>query len=315
MEDMIIIVWRYIQKAIFAVIIPILGFSACTTSEVEVIESSRSYGAPPQNRNILISHNPFTAAPHIINVSSYDPKEKQRSGSYYSEADVRALRKNGSLGLIARCGKGKQLDKDCASFLAAGERQRMLLGAYYFVLKGVDPVWQADKFVNQIKKIKLTKKLKTPEILLVGDFDSKSSVYDIIKFINRIEERTGQLPMIYLENSDHLRRVLSSASRSQKQRIAQCPYWIALYSSDKKEMETPNRLMAKYGIWNQWALWQYSGVYWNKRKSMSVIHNYSYGKYRSPKYYGDMSCPLERNIFNGTVDQLYSFWGKQSWKW
>ena len=151
--------------------------------------------------------------------------------------------------------------------------------------------------------------------MLVGDFDSKSSVYDIIKFINRIEERTGQLPMIYIENSDHLRRVLSSASRSQKQRIAQCPYWIALYSSDKKEMETPNRLMAKYGIWNQWALWQYSGVYWNKRKSMSVIHNYSYGKYRSPKYYGDMSCPLERNIFNGTVDQLYSFWGKQSWKW
>ena len=315
MEDMIIIAQKNILKAILTVIFPFFFFSGCTTNEVEITESSRSFGSIPQNRNILISHNPFTAAPHIINVSSYDPKEKQRSGSYYNEFDVRALRRNGALGLIARCGKGRKLDEECASFLVAGEKQRMLLGAYYFVLKGVDPTWQADKFVNQIKKIKLTKKLQTPEILLVGDFDSKSSVSDIIKFINRIELRTGQLPMIYLENSDHLRRVLSGASRSQKQRIAQCPYWIALYSSDRKEMETPNRLMSKYGIWNQWSLWQYSGVYWNKRKSMSVIHNYSFGKYRSPKYYGDMSCPLERNIFNGTVDQLYSFWGKQSWKW
>lgn len=315
MEDMDIIASKYVSKATIFLSSLLLCFSGCTTNKIEVTASSTGSAGIPQSRNIRVSHNPFTAAPHIINVSGYDPKEKQRSGSYYNEFDLRALRQNGALGLIARCGKGKKLDKKCASFLAAAEKQRMLLGAYYFVLKGVDPVWQADKFVDQIKKIKSTKRLRSPEILLVGDFDAKSSVVDIIRFINRIEQRTGQLPMIYLENSDHLRRVLSTATLRQKQRMANCPYWIALYSSNKKSMETPNRLMEKYGVWKRWSLWQYSGVFWDKRKSKSVIHNYVYNNYRSPKYYGNMGCPLERNIFNGTVDQLYSFWDQQSWKW
>ena len=315
MEDMDIIASKYISRAIILVSSLVLCLSGCTSNEIEVTASSRGSASIPQSRNIRVSHNPFTAAPHIINVSSYDPKEKQRSGSYYNEFDLRALRQNGALGLIARCGKGKKLDNKCASFLEAAEKQRMLLGAYYFVLKGVDPVWQADKFVDQIKKIKSSKRLRSPEILLVGDFDAKSSVLDIIRFINRIEQRTGQLPMIYLENSDHLRRVLSAATMRQKKRMAQCPYWIALYSSNKKSMETPNLLMEKYGVWNRWSLWQYSGVYWDKRKSKSVIHNYVYHNYRSPKYYGDMGCPLERNLFNGTVDQLYGFWDQQSWKW
>tara|TARA_Y100000746_G_scaffold158743_1_gene136434 strand:+ start:160 stop:525 length:366 start_codon:yes stop_codon:yes gene_type:complete len=121
--------------------------------------------------------------------------------------------------------------------------------------------------------------------------------------------------MIYLENSDHLRKVLSSATSSQKRRIAQCPYWIALYSSKRPGMETPEKLMREYGIWNRWSLWQYSGVYWDKSRSKSVIHNYNYGRYRSSSYFGNMSCPLERNIFNGTVEQLYGFWDNSSWKW
>ena len=45
-------------------------------------------------------------APKIVNVSSYDPKERQRSGDSYSTLDVSALKRNGALGLIARCGKG-----------------------------------------------------------------------------------------------------------------------------------------------------------------------------------------------------------------
>ena len=111
----------------------------------------------------------------------------------------------------------------------------MLLGSYYFVVKGIDPAWQADRFVDRMRVIKSSLKLRTPEILLVGDFDSHSSARDIIRFIDRIEQRTGQLPMIYLENSERLRQVLKSASSQQKRRLSQCPYWIALYSSEKVE--------------------------------------------------------------------------------
>ena len=61
----------------------------------------------------------FGGMPQIVNVSAYDPKEKQRTGSSYSEHDVSALRANGASALIARAGKGGNLDTKCANFLAS----------------------------------------------------------------------------------------------------------------------------------------------------------------------------------------------------
>ena len=49
----------------------------------------------------------------IINVSAYDPKERQRSGVGYSATDVTPLRASGAKGLIARAGKGGNLDDKC----------------------------------------------------------------------------------------------------------------------------------------------------------------------------------------------------------
>ena len=57
-------------------------------------------------------------APKVVNVSSYDPKEKQRAGESFSPTDVSALKRNGAHGLIARCGKGMALDDKCADFLS-----------------------------------------------------------------------------------------------------------------------------------------------------------------------------------------------------
>ncbi len=54
---------------------------------------------------------PSGRLPQIINVSAYDPKERQREGRSYSEHDVSALKANGAAGLIARCGKGGVLDE------------------------------------------------------------------------------------------------------------------------------------------------------------------------------------------------------------
>jgi hypothetical protein len=124
-------------------------------------------------------------APKIVNVSSYDPKEKQRSGEAFSPHDVSALRRNGARGLIARCGKGKALDDKCASFLRAAEREGLMLGTYYFVLKDTDPVWQADQYISRLRQIAPGRK-----VLLVGDFDTKSSPADLVKFIDRVEALT-----------------------------------------------------------------------------------------------------------------------------
>ena len=253
---------------------------------------------------------PISKAPKIVNVSSWDPKEKQRSGDSYSSNDVSALKRNGAHGLIARCGKGMVLDEKCADFLSAANRQGMRLGTYYFVLKTSSAASQADLYINRLREIVASKGLTGNKILLVGDFDTKSSPADLIAFIDRVEQRTGVLPAIYLENSDTLRRSLSNATPAQKRRICQCPYWIALYSHNSG-FETPKSLMRAYGIWSDWALWQYAGVEWSGR---SLPKHYCHGPCQSPAYFGTMERPLEHNAFNGSVDDLNAFWDKHSWE-
>src|SRR5262245_8741691 len=81
---------------------------------------------------------PSPRLPQIINVSAYDPKEKQRSGQSFNEHDVSALRANGAVGLIARCGKGGVLDTKCANFLSSADRAGMLIGTYYRLQTHVD---------------------------------------------------------------------------------------------------------------------------------------------------------------------------------
>src|SRR6478609_3110917 len=122
----------------------------------------------------------FSDAPKVVNVSSYDPKEKQRPGESFSSNDVSALRRNGAHGLIARCGKGLVLDDKCANFLMAAERQGMMLGTYYFVLKTSSPIAQADQYIDRLRQIAPGRR-----VLLVGDFDNKSSAADLVAFINR----------------------------------------------------------------------------------------------------------------------------------
>ena len=84
--------------------------------------------------------------PTIINVSAYDPKERQRNGNGFSEHNVTALRMNGASGLIARAGKGGNLDTKCANFLASADKAGMLPGVYYRLQNHVDAVDQADQF-------------------------------------------------------------------------------------------------------------------------------------------------------------------------
>ncbi len=249
-------------------------------------------------------------APKIVNVSSYDPKEKQRSGDSFSANDVSALQRNGAHGLIARCGKGGVLDDKCADFLSAANRQGMMLGTYYFVLKSASPVAQADQYINRLREIAASRGLQGRRILLVGDFDNKSSPADLVAFIDRVEQRTGVLPAIYLENSDRLRTSLCNATPAQKRRICQCPYWIALYSPTAA-FQNPQKLMKAYGIWTDWAMWQYAGVEWSGR---SVSKHYHAGPWKSPTYFGSMDRPLEHNAFNGSVDDLHRFWAKHSWQ-
>jgi GH25 family lysozyme M1 (1,4-beta-N-acetylmuramidase) len=257
-----------------------------------------------------------SGSPAVLNVSGWDPKEVQRGGDRYSERNLSALRKNGSFALIARSAKGPLLDEKFGDFLQSANREGMLLGAYHFVTMDIDPAVQADNFVNRVRSIARAKGISGKRILLVGDYDTLSTPDRLVKFITRVQLRTGIYPVTYLENSDGLRSRLSNASAAQKDVIRRTPYWLALYGPGGTERAmnggalTPDRLCAQYGIWRGWSMWQYGGVVWQNGRSQSK--HYSTSAWRSPQYFGNIAHPMERSVFKGKKEQLVAFWMRHS---
>ena len=250
--------------------------------------------------------------PQIINVSAYDPKERHRAGRSYSVNDVSALRANGASGLIARAGKGGNLDEKCASFLSAADRAGMQVGVYYRVQRHVDAVAQADQFIDRAKSLARSRSWKASSLLLCGDFDGDLSVSAILRFMERVESRTGVVPVAYLENSTQLKQSLSGADARIQAKLRRMPYWLALYSHESgagpvyPAPGNPDGLVKQYGLWSDWTMWQYGGVGWERGRSQPKVYNH--GRYRFPLYFGDMDRPLERNVFNGSHASLTSFW-------
>ena len=252
------------------------------------------------------------AMPQIINVSAYDPKEKQRPGATYSEHNVSALRASGASGLIARAGKGGKLDEKCANFLVSADRAGMLPGVYYRLQNHVDAIVQADQFIARAKSLARSRSWDAPALLLCADFDAKSRLSDILGFMERVENRTGVVPVAYLENSTHLKLLLGGADAATKSKLRRMPYWLALYAHDSgagpqfPAPGSPGGLLKQYRVWSDWALWQYGGVDWERGRSRPKVYNH--GAYRFPLYFGNIDRPLERNVFNGSPAALRAFW-------
>jgi GH25 family lysozyme M1 (1,4-beta-N-acetylmuramidase) len=250
--------------------------------------------------------------PQIINVSAYDPKERQREGRGFSENDVSALRANGASGLIARAGKGGVLDTKCANFLASADRAGLLPGVYYRLQTHVDAVKQADQFISRAQTLARGRTWQAPALLLCADFDANSRLSDILRFMDRIESRTGVVPVAYLENSTHLKQLLSSADAATQAKLRRMPYWLALYAHDSGAGPVypapgdPRGLVNQYRLWSNWTLWQYGGVDWEGGRSRPKVYNH--GAYRFPLYFGNLDRPVERNVFNGSPAALVSFW-------
>ena len=250
--------------------------------------------------------------PEIINVSAYDPKERQRSGQSYSEFDVSALQMNGAQGLIARAGKGGVLDTKCENFLGAADRADLLPGIYYRLLPQKDAVAQADQFVNRAQALARSRNWKASSLLLCGDFDANSKLSDILRFADRVEARTGVVPVAYLENSAHLKLLLGGADAASKAKLRRMPYWLALYAHDSgagpifPAPGNPRGLVNQYRVWSDWTLWQYGGVDWERGGSRPKVYNH--GAYRFSRYFGDLDRPIERSVFNGSSSGLQSFW-------
>lgn len=250
--------------------------------------------------------------PQIVNVSAYDPKERQRAGASYSEHDVTALRANGAEALIARVGKGGNLDEKCSAFLSSADRAGMLPGVYYRVQRHVDVVAQADQLVARVMQLARSRSWRASALLICGDFDGDLPLSSILRFMDRVEARTGVVPVAYLENSTQMKQAMSRADSATKARLRRMPYWLALYSHDGgagpiyPAPGNPQGLLRQYQVWPTWTLWQYGGVEWEHGRSRPKV--YHHGSYRFPLYFGNLDRPVERNVFHGTSAELHSFW-------
>jgi GH25 family lysozyme M1 (1,4-beta-N-acetylmuramidase) len=254
----------------------------------------------------------------IINVSAYDPKERQRDGRSYSPKDLSALRANGASGLIARAGKGGNLDEKCATFLASADRASLLPGVYYRVQSHMDAVVQADQFITRAITLARSRPWNAPALLLCGDYDSDLRPSDILRFMDRVEQRTGVIPVAYLENSPTLKIALGNADPAAKARLRRAPYWLALYSHESgagplfPAPGSPQGLLDQYRVWSDWTLWQYGGVDWAGGRSRPRV--YSHGPYQFSSYFGNLDRPIERNIFRGSPAALANFWQRHGLK-
>jgi hypothetical protein len=119
------------------------------------------------------------------------------------------------------------------------------------------------------------------------------------------------VPVAYLENSAHLKRLLSTADSATKAKLRRMPYWLALYSHTTGAVN-PSVLLNQYDVWSKWTLWQYGGVDWEGGRSQPKVYNN--GAYRFPRYFGSIDRPLERNVFDGSLAELHAFWKRHGLK-
>ena len=178
--------------------------------------------------------------------------------------------------------------------------------------KHVDPVRQADQFVARARSLARSRSWRSPSLLLCGDYDGDLPLSYILKFMDRVEQKTGVVPVAYLENSQELKLKTRAASRSVRDRLRRAPYWLALYSHTSgagpvfPAPGNPRNLVKQYRVWDDWAMWQYGGVAWENKAARPQV--YSHGRYRNSQFFGNMDRPVERNVFRGSEGQLRSFW-------
>src|SRR5262249_46547332 len=158
-------------------------------------------------------------------------------------------------------------------------------------------VAQADQFISRAQSLAGSRSWNAPALLLCCDFDGDLPLSSILRFMDRVESRTGVAPVAYLENSPQLKQTLSRADSEPKARLRRMPYWLALYAHDSgagplyPAPGTPQGLVKQYQVWSDWTLWQYGGVDWEGGPQPKV---YNHGAYRNTPYFGDLDRPVER---------------------
>jgi lysozyme len=227
------------------------------------------------------------AANNVVNLSHYD----------LMRPDFVAMKSEGILGVIHEASYPR-LERDAyyQGRQAAAARAGLLWGAYHFG-DATDPVRQADHFLRVVGS---SLSLSPNGVLLVLDFEKNGHypggtmrVDQAVAFVERIRERTGKYPGVYMSEY-RIRQMLgnSSVSAAHKRIMTNCWLWVANYHFEPRNTWP----------WSRWALWQYTGD----------------GKCDLPRFTHPKSVAnikkAERNIFSGSDAGLIAFWQEHAWQ-
>ena len=199
--------------------------------------------------------------------------------SHHNEkVDFKKIAAAGVVGIIHKATQGMHfVDKKYAERKKLALDAGLLWGAYHFGVGG-DGSDQADFFLSTVKP--------DPTTLLVLDYEPNvtgptMTLGQARVFIEHTQQVTGRFPGFY---SGHLIKEQLGSVTTPDPVLSGCFLWIAQYNGPKPLGIPPT--------FQTWTFWQYTdGVHGNEPHTVNGVGQ------------------CDRNIFNGSLDQLKTLWG------
>ncbi len=190
-----------------------------------------------------------------------------------NSVDLLKAKQAGILGVIQKASQGlTNVDPTYADNRVKAREAGLLWGAYHFG-DGSDGVAQAESFLRVVGD--------DPGTLLVLDYESNPAgpsmtLEEARAFVTHVQQATGRFPGFY---SGH--DIKDALGTTTDPVLAQCWFWLAQYGSTA--VVPPN--------WATWTLWQYTD-----------------GAVGPTPHDVDGIGLCDRDMFNGTEDELRAFW-------
>jgi GH25 family lysozyme M1 (1,4-beta-N-acetylmuramidase) len=188
--------------------------------------------------------------------------------------DFAKLKAAGILGVIHKATQGTNgVDPTYAKHRAAAQAVGLLWGAYHFGTDS-DGVQQAENFLSVVGD--------PAGMLLALDFESNPtgpsmSLEEARAFVTHVKEATGRFPGFY--SGHDIKQALGTSTDPV---LSKCWFWLAQYGPTA--VVPPN--------WSTWTMWQYTdGALGPDPKEIAGVGRF------------------DREVFNGTADELQAFWG------
>jgi GH25 family lysozyme M1 (1,4-beta-N-acetylmuramidase) len=209
--------------------------------------------------------------------------------------------------VIHRCTKGVN-GKDYQYLKVQADALRLgkLWGAYHFGRQDEDPTKQADWFVARVQNAQLAPGRPVVLALNIEYYAGEKKAMrlsDAAIFMKRVKELTGGTICGLYVGSTYLRKLSQqNITPDQVDVLKEAWLWIPRYYAVTKADGVGNFIPTvpeSLTWWSHWTFWQHSEA---DKPPRRTFFNNLLGKKR-----------VDRDVFNGSPEQLANFWRKHSW--